>query len=143
MYSNTGLHKLNKNIMTGGLVQNFIEWVIHNGGLYVLLLIVFAETGLFLGFFLPGDSLLFAAGIYSNDLAAQFFNIHYTLLIAMVIVASIAGSMVGYWFGYKAGPLLYKRKETFLFKRKYLLKAKSFMKRMVGARYSFLSFYLL
>ncbi len=120
------LSTLKKNIMTGGLIEKFIEWVIHNGGLYVLLFIIFAETGLFVGFFLPGDSLLFTAGIYSDDLAAQFFNIHFLLIIALVIVASVTGSMVGYWFGYKAGPVLYERRDSFFFKRKYLIKAKSF-----------------
>ena len=112
--------------MSVGLVGRFIEWVIHNGGLYLLLFIVFAETGLFVGFFLPGDSLLFAAGIYSNDLAAELYNVHYIIIVALVAVASILGSMVGYWFGLRSGPILFERKESFLFKRKYLLRAKSF-----------------
>jgi membrane-associated protein len=112
--------------MTKGFVQQFIEWIIHNGGLYFLLFVVFAETGLFIGFFLPGDSLLFAAGIYISDLAKQFFNVHYSVIILMVVIASVLGNMVGYWFGRKAGPLLYERKETWLFRRKHLIKAKEF-----------------
>jgi membrane-associated protein len=56
-------------LLQGGFVQRFIEWIINNGGLYVLLIVVFAETGLFIGFFFPGDSLVFAAGIYICDLA--------------------------------------------------------------------------
>ena len=112
--------------MEKGLIQQFIEWIIHNGGLYVLLLVIFAETGLFLGFFLPGDSLLFAAGIYTNELATEFFNVHYSVVILLVIIASILGNMVGYWFGNKTGPVLYERKDSFLFKKKHLLRAHEF-----------------
>lgn len=110
----------------GGFVQRFIEWIIQNGGLYFLLFVVFAETGLFVGFFLPGDSLLFAAGIYMQDLTNEFFGFHWISIIILVILASILGNLVGYWFGYKAGPLLYERKETWLFRRKHLNRAKEF-----------------
>lgn len=110
----------------GGFIQRFIDWIIHNGGLYVFLLIVFAETGLFIGFFFPGDSLLFAAGIWVNDLAKEFFDVHWLVIMIMVIVASVLGNIVGYWFGYKTGPLLYERKESWLFKKKHLMRAKEF-----------------
>jgi membrane-associated protein len=113
-------------LLQGGFIQQFIEWIIHNGGLYFLLFIVFAETGLFVGFFLPGDSLLFAAGIYVSELAAQFFGVHYSVILVMVIIASILGNMTGYWFGKKTGPLLYDRKETWLFRKKHLIRAKEF-----------------
>lgn len=109
----------------GGFINNFINWIIDNGGLYLLLFIVFAETGLFVGFFLPGDSLLFAAGIYLDRLADEFFHLPY-LVVVMVMIASVLGNMVGYWFGRKAGPLLYERKETWLFRKKHLLKATEF-----------------
>jgi membrane-associated protein len=112
--------------MSKGFIQQFIEWIIHNGGLYMLLFVIFAETGLFVGFFLPGDSLLFAAGIYINDLAKEFFNIHYSVIIVMVIIASIIGNMVGFWFGNKTGPLLYEKKDSLLFKKKHLLRAHDF-----------------
>lgn len=113
----------------GGFIQRFIEWIIQNGGIYVLLFVVFAETGLFVGFFLPGDALLFAAGMFVEDLAAEFFGVHYMVVILLVIIASILGNMVGYWFGYKTGPLLFERKETLLFRRKHLIKAKDFYER--------------
>lgn len=109
-----------------GFIQKFIEWIIEYGGLYVLLLVVFAETGLFIGFFFPGDSLLFAAGIYVEDLAKEFFNVHWSVIMIMVMVASVLGNIAGYWFGNKTGPLLYERKDTFLFKRKHLIRAKKF-----------------
>ena len=112
--------------MDKGIVQQFIEWIIHNGGLYVLLSVVFAETGLFVGFFLPGDSLLFAAGLYTNELAEDFFNVHYSVIIIMVIIASILGNMVGYWFGRKAGPMIFQKKDTFFFRKKHLIRAKEF-----------------
>lgn len=112
--------------MEKGFIQQFIEWIIHNGGLYVLLFVVFAETGLFVGFFLPGDSLLFAAGIYLEELSRELFGWHYMFVIILVVVASILGNMVGYWFGRKTGPLLYERKETWLFRRKHLMRAKDF-----------------
>lgn len=112
--------------MDKGLVQQFIEWIIHNGGLYVLLLVIFAETGLFVGFFLPGDSLLFAAGIYVQDLSKAFYGVHFSVIILLVIIASVIGNYVGYWFGYKYGSKLFERKDSLLFKKKYLYQAKAF-----------------
>src|SRR3954454_3158611 len=112
--------------MDKGLIQQFIEWIIHNGGLYVLLLVIFAETGLFVGFFLPGDSLLFAAGIYVQDLSDAFYGVHFSIIILLVIIASVLGNMVGYWFGYRYGSQLFERKDSFLFKKKHLLRAKDF-----------------
>ena len=109
-----------------GFIQQFIEWIIHNGGLYFLLFVVFAETGLFVGFFLPGDSLLFAAGIYIEELTREFFGLHYVFIIVLIIIASVLGNIAGYWFGYKAGPLLFERKDTLLFKKKHLYRAKEF-----------------
>src|SRR5215216_2346621 len=113
-------------LLQGGFIQQFIEWIINNGGLYFLLFVIFAETGLFVGFFLPGDSLLFAAGIYISDLATEFFNFHYSVIILLVIIASVLGNIVGYWFGKKTGPLLYERKETWLFRKKHLVRATDF-----------------
>jgi len=111
---------------SGGFIQRFIEWIIEYGGLYILLLVIFAETGLFVGFLFPGDSLLFAAGIYVDDLAKEFFGVHWSIILILVMVASVLGNMVGYWFGRKAGPLLYERRETWLFKRKHLVRATEF-----------------
>ncbi|CAM2736173.1 conserved membrane hypothetical protein [Flavobacterium psychrophilum] len=99
-------------------------------GLIVVLFIVFAETGLLAGFFLPGDSLLFLSGIYSKTLTQQisvgndFLNV--TFLASLVAIMGIIGNMFGYWFGAKSGTYLYNRKDNFLFKKKYLLDAKAF-----------------
>jgi membrane-associated protein len=112
-------------MLQGGFIQQFIEWIITNGGLYFVLFVVFAETGLFVGFFLPGDSLLFAAGIYLENLGKEFFGLPYVVII-LVIIASFLGNIAGYWFGRKTGPLLYERKETWLFRKKHLLRATEF-----------------
>jgi membrane-associated protein len=109
------------------------QWYIENGGLWFIMFAVFAETGLFAGFFLPGDSLLFVTGIFSNDLVQKGLGINidssFLNLIILGIVISIAGiigNFVGYWFGKKSGPFLFERKDTLLFKKKYLLQAKEF-----------------
>jgi membrane-associated protein len=107
------------------------QFYIENGGLWLLLFVVFAETGLFAGFFLPGDSLLFVAGIYSTNLANEVIKIdnevaQLFLLFLLISSAGIAGNFVGYWFGKKSGPFLYHRKDTFFFKKKYLFQAKEF-----------------
>lgn len=93
------------------------EALIKFGGLTLLLLIVFAETGLFFGFFLPGDSLLFVAGLLSNS---PHINLPVWLLIALVVIAAVSGTAVGYGFGYWAKDYLYRRKENFFYKKKYL-----------------------
>jgi membrane-associated protein len=108
------------------MLESLINWIIQIGGFYMLLFVIFAETGLFAGFFLPGDSLLVVAGIYSSELATTFFNAHYIVLFAAVAAAAILGNLCGYWFGSKSGPFLYERKDTFLFKKKHLLTAKKF-----------------
>jgi membrane-associated protein len=113
-------------VLLKGFLHDFIDWIINNGGIYILLLIVFAETGLFVGFFLPGDSLLFAAGIVLGRLADEFFVDSIAAVIVCVIVASVVGNIVGYWFGKKTGPLLYERKESWLFRRKHLMRAREF-----------------
>jgi membrane-associated protein len=113
-------------LLKGGFLHDFIDWIINNGGIYILLLIVFAETGLFVGFFLPGDSLLFAGGIVLSRLADEFFIPSIPVVILAVVIASVIGNIVGYWFGKKTGTLLYERKETWLFRRKHLMRAAEF-----------------
>jgi len=113
-------------------------------GLLVLLFIIFAETGLFAGFFLPGDSLLFLAGIYSELLTQQislgndFLNI--VVLSSLVTLAGILGNMVGYWFGVKGGTYLYNKEDTFWFKEKYLLQSKDFFEKYGGKAIVFARF---
>lgn len=108
------------------------EFYIKLGGFWLILFIIFAETGLFVGFFLPGDSLLFISGIYAVNIIDSTFGstgsdfLDTSILASAVAFAAILGNEVGYWFGYKSGPLLYEKKDTFLFKKKYLFKAHDF-----------------
>ena len=113
-------------------------------GLIVILFIIFAETGLFAGFFLPGDSLLFLAGIYSELLTRQisvgndFANV--VLLASLVSLAGVLGNMVGYWFGIKGGTYLYNKEDTFWFKEKYLLQSRDFFEKYGGKAIVFARF---
>jgi membrane-associated protein len=113
------------------------QFYIEYGGLWLLLFVIFAETGLFAGFFLPGDSLLFVAGIYSRDLASQLIPssneyVDLVLLWVLIAAAGVLGNYLGYWFGKKSGPFLYERKDTFFFKKKYLIRATDFYNQYGG-----------
>jgi membrane-associated protein len=102
--------------------EEIIKW----GGLALLLFIIFAETGLFFGFFLPGDSLLFIAGLLVSN---GNLDINVWLLIVLLIIAAILGTSVGYAFGRWAEHYLRNRKENFFYKRKYLDMAQEFYSR--------------
>lgn len=121
------------------------QWYIDNGGLWLLLLIIFAETGLFVGFFFPGDSLLFVAGIFSNKLAASLYDtgndfMNLMLLAALCILAGVLGNTFGYVFGRKVGPAMYNWKDRFLFKQRYLHQAKDFYDKHGGGAIVFARF---
>ncbi|MCL9807959.1 DedA family protein [Flavobacterium luminosum] len=102
-------------------------------GLFVVLFIVFAETGLLAGFFLPGDSLLFLAGIYSEGLMNQFSThndfLNVTIFALLVSLMGILGNMTSYWFGAKSGGYLYSRQDSFFYKKKYLYQSKEFFEK--------------
>jgi len=107
------------------------QFYIEHGGLWLILFVVFAETGLFAGFFLPGDSLLFVAGIYAGPLAAEVIPsnnewINLLLITAFISIAGILGNYVGYSFGKKVGPTMFDWKENLFFKKKYLIQAQEF-----------------
>ena len=113
------------------------QYYIENGGLWLLLFVVFAETGLFFGFFLPGDSLLFVAGIYSAPLAAQIFAsdnewLNLFIIFSFISAAGILGNYVGYQIGNKVGPAMYDWKENIFFKKKYLVQAQNFYEKHGG-----------
>lgn len=110
------------------------EWIMQHGGLYIVVLIIFIETGFFFGFFLPGDSLLFIAGmVIANTLAplsVPIFNLLYWVML--ITAAGIIGNFVGYWFGRKSDGILFQRKDNWLFKKKYLIQAKEFYDKKGG-----------
>lgn len=93
------------------------ENIIQYGGLGLLLLIIFAETGVFFGFFLPGDSLLFVAGLLAGG---EYLETNVTMLIILLIIAAVSGSTVGYFTGRWAGNYLANKKDSLFFKKKYL-----------------------
>jgi len=138
------------------------QWYVENGGLWLLLFVVFAETGLFVGFFLPGDSLLFVSGIFAHEITTSAgetkpglgyqvlqhfgFDLGYSywfdlfVLVGLISLCGIAGNAVGYWTGRKVGPAMYQWKDRFLFKKRYLHQAHDFYEKhggiaIIGARF--------
>ena len=101
--------------------------LIRMGGMAGLIFIVFAETGLMIGFFLPGDSLLVTAGLFAakGDLQIAWLNV-------ALVAAAILGDATGYWIGYRAGKALYSRPNSFLFRREHLVRTHAFYERHGG-----------
>ncbi len=105
--------------------------IIAYGGLALLLFVVFAETGLLIGFFLPGDSLIFISGMICVS-KPELLGVNLPVLIVCLSAAAILGNITGYWFGYKVGPPLFQRKDSIIFKKKYLEVTQEFYKRNGG-----------
>jgi membrane-associated protein len=105
------------------------EKLIRYGGLTLLLIIIYAETGLFLGFFLPGDALLFTSGLLcgTEDLSINIF-----VLLICVTVAAVGGNITGYYTGKFLGPRLFKKDDSWFFKKSHLTKAREFYKKYGG-----------
>jgi membrane-associated protein len=104
-----------------------VEGIIRWGGLLMLVAIVFAETGLMIGFFLPGDSLLVTAGIFA---AAGHLDI--VSLLVWVTLAAIVGDQLGYYIGHRTGPRIFRREDSLLFKREHLIRARDFYEKHGG-----------
>ena len=115
------------------LIQEFFRRIynvpelIRMGGLIGLVAVVFAETGLMIGFFLPGDSLLVTAGLFAakGDLDIVWLNL-------AVMAAAIAGDATGYWIGRRAGHALYRRPNSFFFRKQHLVKTHEFYEKHGG-----------
>jgi membrane-associated protein len=99
--------------------------IIHYGGLWLLLFVVFSETGLLVGFFLPGDSLIFISGLVCAT-KPELLNTSLITLLFCLMLAAIIGNIFGYWFGKKVGENLYTRKDSFLFRKQHLITTKVF-----------------
>jgi len=104
-------------------IKGLIQW----GGMVLVCIIVFVETGLFFGFFLPGDSLLVTAGIF-----AAAGHLRLGLLLSLVSICAIAGDQLGYWIGRRAGQALYKKHDSLLFKKRHLERAHEFYEKYGG-----------
>jgi membrane-associated protein len=118
--------------------DKLMSWITNHYGLYMVMFIIFAETGLFVGFFLPGDSLLFITGIIIANTPANtpapFTNEIVNLLywIVLISTSAIIGNLLGYWFGWETGHLWFEKRDTLLFKRKHLMQAHDFYEKKGG-----------
>jgi len=104
-------------------VRGLIEW----GGTLLVCLVVFVETGMFVGFFLPGDSLLVTAGVFAGA-----GHLKLASLLTLVTVCAIAGDQLGYLIGYRAGVSLYRRNDSRFFKKRHLERAHEFYEQYGG-----------
>lgn len=110
------------------------EKLLRGGGYIVLFAVIFAESGLLIGFFLPGDSLLFVAGMasagtLSSQVGSGTFHLNIWVVLTGVFIAAVAGDQVGYIFGMKAGPALFRRPDSRFFKHEHLETAQGFFDR--------------
>ena len=101
--------------------------IIRTGSYFGIAIIVFAESGLLVGIFFPGDSLLFAAGLFSGIGVLSLAP-----LVASVVIAAILGDSVGYWFGRNVGTNFFNRKDSLIFKQEYLKRTQAFYKKYGG-----------
>jgi membrane-associated protein len=106
-----------------------MEALIRYGGLLMICLLVFATTGLFFCFFLPGGAVLFATGVFA---ATGQLHDNLFLICGLLIAVSVTGNITGYWFGHKTGPALYRRKDSRFFRRQYLVKTEEFYNKHGG-----------
>ena len=118
------LHFLHSLYNPDGL-KELIGW----GGAPLICFIVFVETGFFVGFFLPGDSLLVTVGIFS---AGGFIHMPLKWLLLSVMLCAVVGDQIGYWIGRSAGAALYRREESFFFRRSHLQRAHDFYEKYGG-----------
>ena len=109
-----------------------VQGLVRVGGLATLAAVVFAETGLLVGFFLPGDSLLVTAGLFCTSANGEAPLLNIVTLILAATVAAIVGDTVGYWIGAKSGPRIFSREQSLFFSRKHLLRTKEFYERHGG-----------
>lgn len=120
------------------IIQHLLDpdWIMKNGGLYLVLLILFIETGVFFGFVLPGDPLLFISGMVIASVDEAHFPFKNGLLnlpfwMLLFITATVLGNFFGYWFGYKFSHLFKGDKDTWLIKKDILIQPLNFIKRKV------------
>ena len=102
-------------------------------GIFAILLVIFAESGLLIGFFLPGDSLLFTAGaLFAAGILPGNIPISIHLFVLLLFIAAVLGDTVGYWFGRKAGPSIFKKADAKIFKQSHITHAQDFYEKHGG-----------
>jgi membrane-associated protein len=102
-------------------------------GIFAILVVIFAESGLLIGFFLPGDSLLFTAGaLYATGVLPGNVPINIHLFVILLFIAAVLGDTVGYWFGRKAGPRIFKKPDAKIFKQAHIQNAQKFYEKHGG-----------
>ncbi len=107
--------------------------IIINLGILAILFVIFAESGLLIGFFLPGDSLLFTAGVlFAANVLPGSVPISIHLFVVLLFIAAVLGDTVGYWFGKKSGPHLFKKKDARIFKQSHIKHAQDFYEKHGG-----------
>jgi membrane-associated protein len=107
------------------------ESIIRHGGIILLLIVIFAENGLVIGFFLPGDSLIFLSGLICST-KPELLGVDITTLTLLMFTGAISGSLFGYFFGKRVGPPLFHRKDSVVFKKKYLDMTQEFYRKHGG-----------
>lgn len=113
------------------------DWIMENGGLYLVMLILFIETGIIIGFFLPGDPLLFISGMIIASADASPYPFDYQILnlpfwMMLFIGSTIIGNFFGYWFGYKFKHIVNRKEDTWFLKRKHIQAAHDFYEKRGG-----------
>jgi membrane-associated protein len=105
--------------------------IIEYGGLWLLLFVIFAETGLLVGFFLPGDNLILLAGILCKA-KPELMKVDFFPLVSLMVAAAVMGNVAGFWFGKVVGTRLYKRKDSLLFKQRHIELTKHYYEKFGG-----------
>jgi membrane-associated protein len=104
-------------------------------GIFAIIFVIFAESGLLIGFFLPGDSLLFTAGIlYHAGILPGNVPISFLAFLLLLFAAAVLGDTAGYWFGRKTGPHIFKKPDARLFKQSHVQKAQDFYEKHGGKK---------
>ena len=122
------------NLTIFGAVPGFdiVDFII-GLGIFAVLAVIFAESGLLIGFFLPGDSLLFTAGaLYATGILPGNVPINIHLFVVLLFIAAVAGDSVGYWFGRKLGPRIFSKPDAKIFKQAHIQNAQKFYEKHGG-----------
>lgn len=128
------LEALTTSLLTTGSIPGFdLVDVIIGFGILAIIFVIFAESGLLIGFFLPGDSLLFTAGVlYQADKLPGNLPLPFIAFLILLFIAAVLGDTVGYWFGRKTGPRIFKKPDARLFKQGHIKKAQEFYEKHGG-----------